>query len=212
MESVTDILFWFFIACCAVLLVIIIALIIAVHFFKKTLERSILGDVSVVEKKYFEYSRKYPNKSQAELINKVINSESLSAGILGFFVGLGGLITLPVAIPIDIFATLRIQSRLIEFIAKQAGGKDIASDEFKIKTYALLVGTHQLHKLGIKFVVRIISKFIPKYLLNSIPIVGGITGFLFNWISTKGIGKGLAMKYTNGKVTAQKQGDKGTET
>lgn len=62
------------------------------------------------------------------------------AGTSGFLTGLGGLITLPVAIPANITSVLYVQIRMITAIAAM-GKHDIRSDQVRTLVYMCLCGS-----------------------------------------------------------------------
>ena len=74
-----------------------------------------------------------------EKVNLLIRWQILKAGTSGFLTGLGGIITLPVAIPANIVSVIYIQIRMIAAIAYM-GGHDLKNDKVKTLVYTCLVG------------------------------------------------------------------------
>ena len=74
-----------------------------------------------------------------EKVNSLIRWQILKAGTSGFLTGLGGIITLPVAIPANIASVIYIQIRVIAAIAYM-GGHDLKNDKVKTLVYTCLVG------------------------------------------------------------------------
>ena len=86
-----------------------------------------------------------------------INYQIAKCTTSGFLTGLGGLITLPVAIPANISSVLYVQMRMIACLAHM-GGYDTKSDQVQTLVYACLAGisldqvTKQVGiKVGMKF-------------------------------------------------------------
>lgn len=134
----------------------------------------------------------------------------------GFLTGLGGLITLPIAIPANISSVLYVQMRMVAGLAYM-GGFDLKSDQVQTLVYACLAGVslNQIVKqAGIKFGTkfansmikkipgtvltkinqkvgfRFITKFGTKGLINlgkAVPIVGGLIGGCIDLAETKAI-------------------------
>lgn len=132
----------------------------------------------------------------------------------GFLAGLGGLITLPVAIPANISSVLYVQMRMIACLAYM-GGYDTNSDQVQTLVYVCLagIGIDQILKnvgiqFGSKFMMsmvkkipgtvltkinqkvgfRFLTKFGSKGLINigkAIPLVGGVIGGGFDLVETK---------------------------
>lgn len=73
-----------------------------------------------------DYLKKYTSTENAA--RALVKNQILKCGTSGFITGLGGLITLPVAIPANISSVLYVQMRMIAALAKM-GGYDIRSDQ-----------------------------------------------------------------------------------
>ena len=68
-----------------------------------------------------------------------INYQIAKCTTSGFVTGLGGLITLPVAIPANVGSVMYVQMRMIACLAYM-GGYDINSDQVQTLVYACLAG------------------------------------------------------------------------
>jgi hypothetical protein len=168
-----------------------------------------------------EIARNYIGKdgSLHDKVDSLIRWQVTKTATSGFISGLGGLITLPVAIPANITSVLYVQVRMVAAIAYM-GGYDIQSDQVKSLVYICLLGNtgrEIIKEIGIqlgtkltmstiKRVVtrevtkkinqavgfRLITKFGSTGVINlgkSVPLVGGLVGGSIDGISTKGIGK-----------------------
>lgn len=91
-----------------------------------------------------EYLRSHPDAEAA--IESLIFWSKCQAGGAGFLSGLGGLITLPVAIPANALSVLYIQLRMIAAIA-HIRGYDVRSDKVRGLVIACLCGTAALDVL-----------------------------------------------------------------
>jgi len=149
--------------------------------------------------------------------NRLIRWQNTKAATSGFITGLGGLVTLPVAIPANLASVLYVQIRMIAAIA-QMGGHDVRSDQVKTMVYACLLGNagkELIRNFGIQFGkqvaknmiksisgktltainqkvhFRLITKFGEKGLINlgkAIPIVGGVVGGTVDLVATNAVG------------------------
>lgn len=72
-----------------------------------------------------------------EQANSLIRWQNTKSATSGFITGLGGLITLPVALPANITSVLFVQIRMIAAIA-QLGGYDVKDDKVKTLVFACL--------------------------------------------------------------------------
>ena len=53
-------------------------------------------DISHLTRKEATYRQRFPNEDEAQILQRVIRSEARIAGTVGFFAGLGGIVTLPI--------------------------------------------------------------------------------------------------------------------
>lgn len=152
-----------------------------------------------------------------EQFNSLIRWQNTKAATSGFVTGLGGLITLPVAVPANVSSVLFVQVRMIAAIAIM-GGHNVDDDRVKTLVYACLVGNGAkeiLRQVGmevgqkltisaIKSITRetlvainravgfrLLTKFGEKGVINlgkAVPLVGGVIGATFEAVSTNAVG------------------------
>ncbi len=152
-----------------------------------------------------------------EKANSLIRWQNAKAGTSGFVTGIGGLMTLPVAIPANLASVLYIQIRMIAAIAHM-GGYDLRDEKVKTLVYMCLVGNFAKDilqetgiRLGTKFTAIAIERISEKSLLiinqrvgflllttsgtkgminlgKAVPIVGGIIGGSIDVAATNTIG------------------------
>ena len=150
-------------------------------------------------------------------VNSLIRWQITKAATSGFLSGLGGLITLPIAVPANLGVVIVVQLRMIAAIAIM-GGYDVSNDRVKTLAYACLVGNgaKQLvreagisvgEKLALSGISRIpgavltkvnqavgfrlLTKFGEKGVVNlgrAIPLVGGLIGGTIEGVSTNAVG------------------------
>lgn len=149
--------------------------------------------------------------------NSLIRWQNTKAGTSGFLSGLGGVITLPVAIPANIYSVMYVQIRMVAAIA-HIGGHDLNDDRVKSLVYACLTGnaakdilkeigvvvgtkltTNAIKNISGKTIVainqkvgfRLLTKFGEKGAVNlgkAVPLVGGVIGATFDSVATNTIG------------------------
>lgn len=148
----------------------------------------------------------------------LVNWQISKAATSGFLSGLGGLITLPVAVPANIASVLYVQIRMIAAIASM-GGYDIRSDQVRTLVYMCLCGsaiTDILKDIGIQVGTkltksainkissvtitkinqtvgfRLVTKFGQTGAINlgkAVPFLGGVIGGTVDAVATRTIGK-----------------------
>jgi len=167
----------------------------------------------------WDLARDYQERdaSPLEQVNSLIRWQNTKAATSGFVTGLGGLITLPVAVPANVSSVLFVQVRMIAAIAIM-GGHNVDDDRVKTLVYACLVGNGAkeiLRQVGmevgqkltisaIKSITRetlvainravgfrLLTKFGEKGVINlgkAVPLVGGVIGATFEAVSTNAVG------------------------
>lgn len=161
-----------------------------------------------------EYLEKYKTPELAA--QKLITAQIAKATTSGFLTSLGGLITLPVALPANIASVLYVQMRMIASIAI-LGGYNPHDDEVQTLVYVCLAGISigdickqagiafgnkltmslikkipgaVLTKINQKVGFRFVTKFGTKGIVNlgkAVPLVGGIVGGGLDFAGTKAI-------------------------
>ncbi len=156
-------------------------------------------------------------RTKEEQADALIRWQNAKAGTSGFITGLGGVLTLPVAIPANILSVMYIQIRMIAAVA-HIYGHDIKSDKVKTLVFLCLTGQAAMdilkdtgiqigNKIALKLLkelpaktlteinkkvgFKLLTKFGNKGVINiskTIPLVGGIVGGTFDALSTNAIG------------------------
>ncbi|WP_100372914.1 EcsC family protein [Bacillus sp. FJAT-45037] len=162
------------------------------------------------------YLSKHSTSEKA--VDSLIRMQNTKAGTSGFLTGLGGIITLPVAVPANIASVIFVQMRMVAAIAC-IGGYDLKDDQVKTLVYVSLAGNgakdilkHTGINIGTKMGVsavkkipsaiiikinqkvgfRLITKFGEKGAINLIkvvPVLGGVVGASVDVASTMAVGK-----------------------
>lgn len=163
-----------------------------------------------------EYLSKYKTKEEA--IKNFVKWQVTKCTTSGFLTSLGGIVTLPIAIPVNLATVWYVQLRMIATIANIAG-HDPSDDEVQSLAYICLTGssvskifretgielgkkltiatiekipTKALQKINHTVGKRIITKFGTTGVINlgkMIPFVGGIVGGSFDYVGTRVIAK-----------------------
>ncbi len=177
-----------------------------------------LGPMSSSANLADEYRRDHSYSSVTERVDAMIRWEASKNFGTGFVTGMGGLITLPVAIPASMYANWFVQARLAGGIASLYG---YSTGEERVRTFILLsligdagrevvknAGVQIGNKLGMKAVgaipgkvlieinkkvgFRLITKAGEKGIINltkTVPILGGMVGGTVDGLACAGVGK-----------------------
>ena len=84
-----------------------------------------------------DYSSKYPTVEKAA--KALVANQLVKCTTSGFLTGLGGIITLPVAVPANVSSVLYVQLRMIAAVAK-LGGYSPNTDQVQTLVYACMTG------------------------------------------------------------------------
>lgn len=181
--------------------------------YEKALEGVPLVSQSV-EELAEEYIQKYGRTEKA--IEKLITNQITKCGTSGFLGGLGGIVVLPIAVPVNITSVLYVQMRMIACIA-YINGHEPESDDVKTLVYLCLLGKAMadiakqygiqiankvamasLKKLPGRLLIeinkkvgfRLLTKMGTKGAVNLVklvPVAGGIVGATIDISATKAI-------------------------
>lgn len=157
------------------------------------------------------------NGSLTDKANSLIRWQNTKAASSGFLSGLGGVLTLPVAIPANIGSVMYVQIRMIAAIAYM-GGHNVHDDRVKTLVFVCLIGdaakdvlkdmgivigskmaTKALENLSGKTIVainqkvgfKLLTKFGEKGVINLskwVPVLGGFIGGVVDSTATNTIG------------------------
>lgn len=192
--------------------------------------KAVLQGVPKVSKPVEDFAKEYLQraKSRDDAVRDLVRDQVLKCGTSGFVNGLGGLITLPVAIPANIVSVSYIQMRMVAAIAYM-GGWDIHSDQVQSRVYWAFLADQAagalkqpVRKFGEKGFNRTLQKvpgktltkineklgfrFITKFgktgvvnLADLLPAVGGIVGGGLDAAATMGIARAAVRKFIEGE-------------
>lgn len=176
-----------------------------------------------------DYISRHPDRSIA--IKKMLRNQVTKCTVTGVMTGLGGAITLPVAVSADIGSVLYVQMRMIAATAHMCG-YELNSDQTQTFVYACLAGIsidkvladagiqvgqkfavamigkipgEVLTKINQKVGFRFITKFGEKGVVNlgkAVPLVGGVVGGGFNLVETKVIASRAYKAFYEGDMAA----------
>ena len=142
-----------------------------------------------------EYIERYGRTELA--IDKLVSCQRRKCATTGFVTGLGGLVSIPVTLPADLYSSLVIQVNMIVAIAV-IRGYDVHSEEVKTLVFLCIIGNSigdLLKQAGIKAVTDYTAKtLIPKLtVIVSQRIAAKVGSKLVVKASTKGLSNAAKM-------------------
>lgn len=141
-----------------------------------------------VEEMANDYLKKYKTRDAA--CKAMLKNQIAKCTTSGFVTGLGGVITIPVAIPANIGSVIYVQMRMIACTAYMAD-YELSSDQTQTFVYACLAGiavNSLLKQAGIKFGMKFATEIIKKIPGKVLTKINQKVGFRFiTKFGTKGI-------------------------
>lgn len=162
---------------------------------QQRLETWLGPDVARMQAQYDLLRARHPNRSQDDVLAEIIRGQSVKAGIVGALTSIGGFITLPIALPIDIVLSFRIQASLISFIAQIYGGSDPETRSASVRNYLLMTGSSRVTQSTTRFLMSWALRIIGKSFSKLIPIVGALIGFGVNYAIVQVMGRAAVRWY-----------------
>ncbi len=191
-SALGSLLKWFLILCFLAFLLFLLVVALVLWKAKQLVANAVKSDPVALSKLVDRLRRKHPELDDRALCRKIILRQSNRAGLVGFITGVGGLPTLPLALPIDIAATIRIQANMVHMLRLV---KDVHEDEVpEAGLWLATTGGIELATAGSTALREVVVKIISKSLLKFLPLIGGVIGFGLNWASTQTMGR-LGLKY-----------------
>lgn len=163
------------------------------------LDQIVMPDPARLQGQFEALRERRAAMSPNQLVNYIITQESFKCGLVGFVTGFGGIPVLPITVPIDALASMRIQSSMVQFIARSYGHVEERGDVERMKTYLILAGSKQLTAVTSAIIRRIFLKIFLKSALRVVPVIGGLVGFFANYLTAQTIGQ-LAVRWYRGDL------------
>ena len=160
----------------------------------------------------------------------LINSQLGKCTATGFVMGLGGIVTLPVTVPVNLAAVLYFQLRMIAGLAYM-GGYDVFSPQVRLMSYVCLAGIsleQVLKGTGVKIGTRITKSIVAKLpgkisaainrrlgyrlftkfgnrsavsLGKAVPLVGGLVSASLDFVETRLIAERAYNMFIRGDIS-----------
>ncbi len=211
---------------------------VVIQTLDKLYDHSLKG-IPKLSKPAEELANDYLQKNGGDVkaaAKSLINYQIAKCTTTGFVTGLGGLITLPVAIPLDIIGTGYVQLQMIAALAHM-GGYEVKSDQTRTLVYICYAGISLgkfLKNAGVqagtklsmalikkipgkvfiglnkKIGFRLITKGGSKGVINlgkAVPLVGAIISGVFDMAETKVIANRAYKIFIEGKTDLEERND-----
>ncbi len=162
-------------------------------------------DPAVLQARLMAMRVRYPKLNDDALVQRLVTDQAVKAGLVGALTGVGGVLTLPIAIPVDFALSTQIQASLIHVVG-QTYAPGQSPEASRVQTYAILAGnrftlqaidasTRIVQAAVTRLMRRLLAETVAEALLKVVPFVGAIVGFVFNCAATRAVGELAIRKY-----------------
>jgi len=183
-------------------------LIVATIFILQRAQKLVTPSADDLRVSFARLQTQRPNETREALVARIIRRQALVSGVIGALTSVGGLITLPFGLAIDLFTTARIQSATLQFLAWAYGHHDeqavlqlteaLTLRERDVTGYV----TAQTPALTQRLIRRIMIMIVEKTFAKLIPGIGLIVGFAVNYLIARGT-SWLAARWYAARASAQ---------
>ena len=136
-----------------------------------------------------------PTATTEQLVSKMIHRQAVRAGVVGAITGIGGFWTLPLALPLDLALSFRIQATLVNFIAYLYGETDPNPLNGKVRAALVMTGSSRVTETTINLFTRLAIRVAGKSFAKMIPFLGAIISFAVNYVLVQLMGRAAARWY-----------------
>jgi len=184
--------------CCVIpVLIGAVAAFFALRTGNRWVSQLVTPDPEKAREELVKLQRANPQATQAQIVEKFINSQALRCGLIGALTSVGGVFTLPIALPVDLLASLRVQALMVQFIADAYGHTDLNSVEEQVQRYLIMTGGLKVTGTSQQVIMRYIVRLLGQTFAKFVPIVGAVVGFAVNYLFTQGAGRVAARWYSS---------------
>ncbi len=184
----TTLLVVFALVCVLPLVIFGVIAFFVVRMSQQRLHALLSPDVGRLETQMADLRQRQPEASTERLLQQIIHQQAIRCGVIGAVTGLGGIYTLPIALPVDIVLSLRIQSALIDLIARQYH-HDNSDRDLTIRNYLVMTGSSEITQASTSFLSRLLLRVVGKSFSKLIPIFGAVISFGVNYAIVQFMGR-----------------------
>ena len=198
MEDLGNILLLSFgVLCVLPLLIAGVITLIVIRVGQQRFNDFISPDVEKMSAQLDVMRQREPDLSTDQMVRRMINRQAFKAGLVGAVTSFGGLAVLPIALPIDVALSIRLQAVLVNFISLSYGNYDASERGASIRNYLITTGSSQFTRTTTRFGTRMLVSIAGKSLAKFVPFLGALLGFVVNFATVQLIGRGAARWYSS---------------
>lgn len=178
--------------CALPIITMVIVGFFVIRIGRRWLDETTTTDADTLYAQYAKLYQADPKADTEAIMRRLINRQAFRCGVIGAVTGLGGFITLPIALPLDMILTLRLQAATVGFIAEAYGFK--ADRDSAVASYLIMSTGGRVTNMGFNMAMRYIPRVIGKSLSKFLPLIGAAVSFMVNYFIAQSSGR-LAMRW-----------------
>lgn len=169
------------------------------YWLVRSFKNLVAPDAAKLRLDYEKLKVRNPSLSQEAVLKRMIQRESLKAGLIGAITSLGGFFTLPIALPIDILLSTQVQKTMVDFITVAYGKTQTSEAEARLRAYLVMTGGVKATETTSKLLMRGAGRLLGKSFSKLIPFAGALIGFGVNYAIARATGN-IALQWYSGKL------------
>jgi hypothetical protein len=158
------------------------------------LEQLLHTDGDQLHTRYLALKAAQPDAPHVKLARKVIHEQAMRCGWIGALTSVGGIFTLPLALPLDLITSLQAQAAMVDLIA-QIFGVQQRKHEREMRGWLIVTGGEQLVGMSFDLFFRLATRLLPKFAAKLIPFAGALIGFGVNYAIARASGEAALLWY-----------------
>lgn len=178
--------------CAAAFALFLLVVVLLLWRAKRMIENAARPDLPKLRSELDRWRARHPGLDDERLARKIVAAKSRHAGLIGFVTGFGGLPLLPLMLPLDLAATIKIQSQMVHLLRLLRAPDDLDEQDFlgQAGLWALSTGGQRLATISTTAVRELVLKSAAQSLIKFVPFLGGVLGYGLSWLSTHAMGRG----------------------
>lgn len=185
-----------FLALCVLPIIIVLVLVVLAFVFGRRFINTFFNpDITELSRYYEKQRARNPRATTEQVLHQVIRRQAFRCGVVGAVTGLGGFITLPIALPIDIVLSLRLQAALVEFIAQLYGHGHVSEAERQIRTYIIMSGGRRASEAAFEAIMKFLLRVVGESFAKLVPVIGAAVSFAVDYFLAQSVGELALRRY-----------------
>lgn len=144
-------------------------------------------NVEGLHRRYRRLQASRPQATREARLNQIVREQALRAGLIGAVTGVGGVLTLPLGIAVDLALTLRMQINLVTFIEQVYTG-GVSMSAAQLRSVVIMTGSGRASRWTTAAAINAATRLLGKSFAKVLPIAGAVISFAVNYAILRTVG------------------------